>query len=126
MSVDKKKISYLIDLGMKTAFNRGALKFAVELSRLNLEDKAVDVLKKMPFIDTPKNKKYMEIAAKFFKKEFSTCDEVDAYSIAVALNTIYSKYAMTTAQVEMKNKLIEAIIRINENKIKKGGKDVRG
>ena len=47
MSVDKKKISYLIDLGMKTAFNRGALKFAVELSRLNLEDKAVDVLKKI-------------------------------------------------------------------------------
>jgi hypothetical protein len=75
------------------------------------------ILKGYPFINTKKNKKYLESGRKLLKQDFQTCDEVDAFCIGVAMNTLYKKYGFTDAQIRMKEKIHDAVDRIKRQKL---------
>lgn len=73
------------------------------------------ILKGYPFLNKPKNKKYIEQANFYLKQSFSTSDEVDAYCIGLAMKNIYKGIAWTDAQQKMKNKIISVCNEIEKN-----------
>lgn len=75
------------------------------------------ILKGYPFLNKPKNKKYIEQANIYLKQTFSTSDEVDAYCIGLAMYSLYKKCPFSDAQMRMKNKIISVCNEIKVNKL---------
>ena len=75
------------------------------------------ILKGYPFLNTEKNKIYIEIAEKYLKRSFSSCDEVDAFCIGVAIYNLYKKYPFTDAQAKLRKKIILSCNEIKAHKL---------
>jgi len=74
------------------------------------------VLRGMPFINCKKDKKYIKLAETYYSRQFATCDEVDAFSIAVAIETLYKKHGFSDAQIKMKTLLTNIVDKIEKSK----------
>lgn len=70
-----------------------------------------------PFINTKKNKKYIEQAEKYLKRKFNTCDEVDAFLIGCFFYNLYKRYPFTDAQAKMRKRIISVCNEIEVKKI---------
>jgi Holliday junction resolvasome RuvABC endonuclease subunit len=100
----------------------GIIKLAAYRANPNIEIISISnalwkgILKGYPFINTKKNKKYLESGIKLLKKDFKTCDEIDAYCIALSMNMLYKTYGFTDAQIRMKERLHEVVKQIESRK----------